>query len=70
MKKEEKKKQPKSEKQESNKLIKTKERKPHYKLKVVGNIFAVLILAAIIIAAYILINWGIEQLEKSEAKRS
>lgn len=67
MKKEDKKKQPKNENQDSKQLIKTKERKPHNKLKVVGNIFIVLLLVAIIIAAYILINWGIEQLDIPDA---
>lgn len=63
MKKEKNTKQPNSENQDSKQLIKTKERKPHNKLKSVGNIFVVLILVAIIIAAYILINWGVEQLD-------
>lgn len=49
--------------QESKQLIKTKERKPHNKLKLVGNIFITLIVVAIIIAAYVLINWGVEKLE-------
>lgn len=67
MKKEEKKKQPNNEIQESNKLVKTKERKTHNKLKFVGNIFMTLILVAIIIAAYILVNWGIEKLNIPDA---
>ena len=67
MKKEDKKKQPKNENQDSKQLIKTKDRKPHNKLKAVGNIFIVLLLVAIIIAAYILINWGIEQLDIPDA---
>lgn len=63
MKKEKNTKQPNSENKDSKQLVKTKERKPHNKLKSIGNIFVVLILAAIIIAAYILINWGVEQLD-------
>ena len=63
MKKEKNIKQPNSENKDSKQLVKTKERKPHNKLKSIGNIFVVLILAAIIIAAYILINWGVEQLD-------
>jgi ABC-2 type transport system permease protein len=67
VKKEEKKKQPKNDKQESNKLVKTKEKKKHPKLKLVGNIFMVLIFVAIVIAAYILINWGVEKLNIPDA---
>ena len=67
MKKEDKKKQPKNENQDSKQLIKTKDKKTHNKLKAVGNIFIVLLLVAIIIAAYILINWGIEQLNIPDA---
>ena len=63
MKKEKNKKQQSGGNQESKQLIKTKERKPHNKLKLVGNIFITLIVVAIIIAAYVLINWGVEKLE-------
>ena len=67
MKKEKNKKQQENNSKDSKQLVKAREKKPHYKLKLVGNIFAVLILVAIIIAAYILINWGIEQLEIPDA---
>jgi len=63
VKKEKNKKQQSGGNQESKQLIKTKERKPHNKLKLVGNIFITLIVVAIIIAAYVLINWGVEKLE-------
>ena len=56
MKKEKNKKQQENNSKDSKQLVKAREKKPHYKLKLVGNIFAVLILVAIIIAAYILIN--------------